>query len=624
MKEDPTFLRGENLAAMQEIPDHNPGRDAELMQVDDEARRLLIHGFENDDNRVNRYVEALLVALDGTEEDRVSQELLELLCIQYAHAMEVREFSMALKIVERVEREPQLLPTLLKDRTVPVLIPAYVETDDSETRRTIAELLKRCASESSKVLALLATVDDPLDRTALLAIVRGFGEATAEAAREFLGNSSNDYEMALIAMLTDIATPLAMDSLLAALKHPHFDARLAASKSILAGVNPAAQLEACKMVVDDESPILRQLALDYVTERRPVGCREWLRAKLEKDNFHKYELTEKRRFYRAFAAIANAADVDWMLGKLSQDNPRFSPTIDDERVAAAWALAALREQRAVPILEKMTGRWFMVKRRVRKAIKGALALAQSPPDPVKPPPDTNLVQTLKTETLSDSPLVTPPRARRSSAPPQDTGDYLTQDSGEMRSGAYVAVKHTIETAVDSPSGAYRVVKGRVTLSPDPTPPPPTMDAPVMPPRANRESVTPPGGSARSMTQSGATRQMTPPPAAGKQRITISPPTERLKAIVPPAQTQAPTPPPRPAPQPAVKPPPVNRNNAEDDLKKAMSLAKNMGKGKAPQAGGAPPVRGPDENDVTRDALLKAKAMRAKIKPPSGGNGGQTP
>ncbi len=702
-QQDRTFLRSENLSALAEVPEHNQRRDAELMRIDEEQRKALIAGCNQDNDRIRRYVEALVVALEGIEHEKTYEELIELLCIQFSEAVEKREFDLALRIAERVEKEEGILPRLVKGRTPQVLLTSYVELKDPVQRQGISGLLRRCSSEADRLLELAAQIAVPEDRQHILQIFRGYGEPTANAAKRVLPDAKEDYALAVVDILLQMATAPAYDAISGAVKHPSVRVRVACFKGLMLTKDHPTRLHAARRAIDDDSAIVRQLALDFVTEKKATECRQWLRDKLEGDDFDRFELPEKRRFYRAFAAIAGPDEVKWLMARLTQGNPRWSQAIDDQRIAAAWALGSIKVAEAEPELKRLSGRWFLARAKVRKAAKAALTMLNSTVDVTssgehatwvdsgmdEPDDETAAEEAAPTVEATDeataddgsapldssffAPSSSPlhqmdpgnsGRVRRSSLPPEDSGrtrrNSLTPDDGQqltavraqgLSTSSYIAVKsgdsgptrndstrsgeYQTRAPGESPSGEYSVRRARPSQAGRASVPPPSAGrATNPPPSAGRATNPPPSAGRATNPPPSAGRATNPPPtgtssgehAARASRNSMEPnsPTMTMdeaavstrtmtSGVGESTRTMAPTsPPPRP-------------RSGEEDLRKAMQLARNMTGKKPMSADGetktVAPQQPPSEGEATADALAKAKAVRSAIKPPRGGGEG---
>jgi hypothetical protein len=475
-------------------------------------------------------------------------------------------------------------------------------------------------------------------------------------------NAAEDYALLLIDTLNGMGARSARDALLSCVKQNSVRVRVSAFKALMNSPDEETRLYAARRAIEDTSSIIRQLALDFVTETKTEECRSWLREKLRHPDFKKFELPEKRRFYRALGAVADGEDVQWLLEKLGQKNPRWSSQIDDERVSAAWTLGLIRAHAAEEDLKRLAGRWFQ-RGRVRQAAKDALQTLHAPLETTATSPDTAWLHVTRTQTTeaptqdentrtqgtagdgatpldsawfvgTTSPLHgrEPERARRTSSLPQEVArahrdsqapdeqnsPLVSVQTRGRSSGTYIAVNKSADSGrhqvpdtraqrtTGTGSGNYPTATVTVsnTGSGDHpirtqrgSAPPRGADVPTaaIPTRGQRPSGSPRSADAPTATVDTPPRIQRgsgPPRAPGESTVTVDDPARANRGSAPP-RVPSPSKPPSAEASPA--------RGGEDDLRKAMALARakrfsTNPDAKAPASGTRPPSNPPKDEE----------------------------
>ncbi len=378
---DAEFLREENLATLGEfLPDK--ARANSLTRIDQQQKATLARGCEQLLEIVARYVEALLFSVAGVTDDEMRRELQQMLCNRFAITIKEKEHLLALRIIRCLERTDGLAKAAMTRDATAEITENFIAETDPEKRKVVNALLPYCGFQVAAFLEATGTAKDEDTRAYLLKGATMWRQNTCQAAATLIAQAPQAYALELCDMIALIDDPSSIATLEKAFEHEFFRVRDKAARTIFAR-DPARSAALARRALSDVHSLVRACALDYLAQARPADSMVAIKARIEAEDFADLELVEKQRLYRALAAVGGADARQWLKGKLVQKNPLRRQSIDDERIAAASALAFVRDQSARDDIEKLVEGRF-IRDEVRDAAKRALhALDTNRPEELK-------------------------------------------------------------------------------------------------------------------------------------------------------------------------------------------------------------------------------------------------
>jgi len=365
---DLTFLKAENLAALNELPVQSRENYGTLFQVDESQRADLARQCDADDGLLSRYVDASLRALDyvldpvdaAALSSTLRQLLTGLLNEQYyaRAAVLISQVSAAQKtrLAEDLDEEVRaaLSQPLVGEETVDQLVAILREESDDQARQQLFSILSLFSGKSTAGLVrILPEIDDGGLRRRLCDMLAESGDAALVVATEVLPLSDESVALDLLYLIGRIGGDKARIVLESATGHSIAAVRAEATRGFLAGAPLERASGRAKSALRDVDAAVRRVATEFLVRKNPAGAAKWLRDRVEQDSFARLEFAEKRDLYSAIARTGGSDVASWLLEKLNQRNLLNKLPIDHERAAAAWALGDLRHEPATESLDKL-------------------------------------------------------------------------------------------------------------------------------------------------------------------------------------------------------------------------------------------------------------------------------
>ncbi len=403
-KADLTFLAQENLGALAEVPDRlRDGRGA-VYAIGEAERAEVAAQMAADPELLDKFIEALVRALmaEGGSSD------VELLCLrieqlftatvvgeQFARASAVRRHATVVldnrgDTPARLELVARVDVAMSGDAAIAAIVAALATRphDQLADLYALVECLPRRAA-----VALLRSVEQLEQRTrrrAVCDVIATWGAGALEAAAQVLKTSGEDYALDLLYLIRKIGGQRAIALLEKACRYGSPQVRGQAIR-LFAEVAPRdAAARYARTALRDPDSTVRAFALDAIVAIAPAGSDAWIRESLQAEGFGKLDIAEKTRLFVAYARLGGERVAPELVEKLEQRNLMMSARVDEERAAAAKALAQLRYEPARAAIEKLA-KAKIARSGLHEACEEALAMYDRPPEPATPmaaPPRT--------------------------------------------------------------------------------------------------------------------------------------------------------------------------------------------------------------------------------------------
>jgi hypothetical protein len=367
-KADLKFLEQENLGVLGEVPHHlGKARDGlfAIAPVDRDAFALAV---KEDPELVDKFLEALIRALltEGGSGEA------EALCTR------IEQFFTATVVSEAFARATSLrrqAVSVLENRGGTPAKPELIERVDQamSSDAAVAAVVGALAKRADDQLAELYALVEALPRRAAPAIVRTleqvgertrrrvvcdtlakWGPRALEAAVAVLPNSGEEYALDILYLIRKIGTERAVSVLEEACRHGSPQVRGNALR-LYAEVAPKDAVgKRARTAMRDPDSLVRGLALEALVHASPPGAAAWVRELITAEGFSKEaDAPEKARLFSAYARLGGAEAGPDLLARLSQRNMLLSARVDEERAAAAMALAQIKYEPARELVEKL-------------------------------------------------------------------------------------------------------------------------------------------------------------------------------------------------------------------------------------------------------------------------------
>ena len=412
---DVDVLRAENLAALDDMP--MPGAPSPALHaIDPGELGAFAAACVEEPTIVERYVDALLAAL-GRADD--GEPILEQMRDLFAAVIKDRRYIRGRRMVEQIiaaasrgrgDWRDDIERRVITPATLELIVDAIASGD----RDAVVELTKLVRALSSwaaaPLVGRLPSVDDDQLRATLAEIAAGWGEATQLALRDTIERTADERRaLELVRLAVRVGGRAVIRTLRAALEHWSSMIRANAFRALAQRASPAEADAAAIAALADADPVVRRLALEHIIRYRPAAAARAVARRVESD-LGEIDLEELCRLYTARAAVGGPAVAGWLLDRLGQRGLLGRARANDERIAAAGALAYLRWGEARLMLSKLAGS-RLSRKDVRDAAAAALADLDKPPPAAPPPRETDPDPVPRSAEA-------PSRARRESAGPR--------------------------------------------------------------------------------------------------------------------------------------------------------------------------------------------------------------
>ena len=366
-KADLTFLHQENFGALSELPRQLAEASERLFTIPDGERAAFAGELHGDEELLDKFLEALIRAL-MTEGGSGNTEALCARIEQFFTQTVVRG---ALARATALRRQAI---TVLENRGGAAARPELVEAVDQamSSDAAIASIVDALAARGDDALGEIYALVEVLPRRAAPALVRTlekvgerprrravcdtiakWGPRALDAAVDVLPASSEDYALDILYLIRKVGTERAVAVLDEATRHASPQVRGTALRLYVEVAPRETAARRVRQGLRDPESIVRALAVEAVVKLAPAGAGAWLRESIQADGFGKLDGTEKARLFLAYARLGGQQAAPELLERLAQRNLLRSTRVDEERAAAARALAQIGYAPARPLIEKL-------------------------------------------------------------------------------------------------------------------------------------------------------------------------------------------------------------------------------------------------------------------------------
>jgi hypothetical protein len=242
------------------------------------------------------------------------------------------------------------------------------------------------ASCAATVVSCLGQVEQRGRRRRVCQSIARWGQAAIDAVTTALPTSTEEVALDLLFLLRAVGSDASLRALELACMHPSPAVRANALREYAQASPPAAVRSRTFAGLDDADPVVRAAALELLVAHQFEGAVRWLEEQLAPDALADSDLGEKKRLFTAYAVLGGTAAAEALHARLEQRNLLARSGIDDERIAAAAALAHVRYAPARAALEKVS-KTTLIRNTVKLACLAALEdLERPPPSSTRPPP----------------------------------------------------------------------------------------------------------------------------------------------------------------------------------------------------------------------------------------------
>lgn len=366
-KADLTFLHQENFGALSELPRQLSEASERLFALPDGERAGFAAELHGDEELLDKFLEALIRALmteggSGNTEAlcaRIEQFFTQTVVRgELARATALRRQAVA--VLENrggAPARPELVDAVDQAMSSDAAIAAVVEAlatcadDGLAVIYTLVEVLPRRAAPA--LVRALERVGERVRRRAVCDTIAKWGPRALDAATEVLPASSEDYALDILYLIRKVGTERAVAVLDEATRHASAQVRGTALRLYVEVAPRETAAKRVRQGLRDPESIVRALAVEAVVKLAPAGAGAWLRESIQADAFGKLDGTEKARLFLAYARLGGEQAGPELLERLAQRNLLMSTRIDEERAAAARALAQIGYAPARPLIEKL-------------------------------------------------------------------------------------------------------------------------------------------------------------------------------------------------------------------------------------------------------------------------------
>jgi hypothetical protein len=395
-KTDMTFLAQENLGALAEVPERMGDRRDAMYVLAGNERAEAAEQMAVDPELLDKFIEALVRALstEGGSSD------VELLCLrieqfftstvvgeQFARASAIRRHAcVVLENRGGAPARPELVArvdvAMSADAALAAIISALAKRPDDQLAELYAlvECLPKRAATA--LLRSLEQVEERKRRRAVCDVIATWGGGALDAATAVLKTSGEEYALDILYLIRKIGSERGIALLEEACRHGSAQVRGQAVR-LFAEVAPRdAAARRAKTALRDLDSTVRAFALDAIVALAPAGSEAWIRESIQAEGFGKLDIAEKTRLFLAYARLGGEHVAPELVEKLNQRNLMMSARIDEERAAAAKALAQLRYEPARAAIEKLA-KAKMARSGLNEACEEALAMYDRPSEPTR-------------------------------------------------------------------------------------------------------------------------------------------------------------------------------------------------------------------------------------------------
>ncbi|MGE5182410.1 MAG: HEAT repeat domain-containing protein [Acidobacteriota bacterium] len=397
-KADLTFLAQENLGALDELPARIDERKVPVFAIPPADRAAFADNIKSEPELLDKFLEALVRALatDGGNPD------VEILCLrieQFFTATVVREeFARAAALRRHAAvvlenrggkpARPELIArvdvAMSADAVITAVIGALAKQEDDQLAGvySLVEALPRRAAPA--LLRSLGEVGERKRRRTVCDTLATWGPSVLDATHAIMASASEELALDLLYLIRKIGTDRAVALLDEGCRHGSPQVRGSALR-LFAEVAPRdAVARRLRQALRDKDSVVRGHALDAVVAVAPTGADAWIKDSIHADEFAKLDGTEKARLFFAYAKLGGDKAAPELLDKLGQRNLMMAARIDEERAAAAKALAMIKYEPARAVIEKLA-KAKMARSALNEACAEALDIFDRPPE-VAPAP----------------------------------------------------------------------------------------------------------------------------------------------------------------------------------------------------------------------------------------------
>ncbi|MGZ3453159.1 MAG: hypothetical protein ACXVEF_26360 [Polyangiales bacterium] len=357
---------------------------------DEKARQALAAQVDADDVLLRKFLEIVFVEILRQRDANVRNELIKLVrdyALESARRDRLGEAIGVLKAlgdlarlagVEGKKVAQQILGAIATPELIAELMHQLQIADDAGTEPLLTFLALIPAKESRQMVQHLDKVDTISRRRAVCQLLADRLGDDLAAVGDQIRHAEDGLALDLIYLLKSSAATRARVELLVALDHASSLVRKAAYDAIRAGASGADQtlLGASLLELDDDDPDLRRTALLSLPKRLDADVAKRLRGVISRESFDGWDYSDKRRAFLAYAAAAGKRASKELLEVLGTRAMFSSDDLEDRRCAAAFAIAALRDESHLPALEAETKRLIGGSKRVKEACEAAISIVK--------------------------------------------------------------------------------------------------------------------------------------------------------------------------------------------------------------------------------------------------------
>ena len=421
-KADLTFLAQENLGALEELPARIDERKEPVFTVSPQDRAAFADNIKEEPELLDKFLEALVRAL-STEGGSGDVETLCLRIEQFFTRTVVEEqFSRAAALRRHAAvvlenrggqpARPELIArvdaAMSSDAVIAAVIAALAKREDDQLAGVYAlvEALPRRAAPA--LLRSLGEVTERKRRRAVCDTLANWGPAVLEAANAVMANAGEEFALDLLYLIRKVGTDRAVALLDEGCRHGSPNVRGSALRLFAEVASREAVAKRLRQALRDKDSIVRGHALDAVVAVAPPNADAWVKEAIQADDFGKLDGAEKARLFFAYAKLGGEKAAPELLEKLCQRNLMMAARIDEERAAAAKALAMIKYAPARPVIEKLA-KAKMARSTLNEACAEALDIFDRPPEPVRAKPPTAPPPTAVRDTPSEPNVMFKPK-----------------------------------------------------------------------------------------------------------------------------------------------------------------------------------------------------------------------
>jgi len=404
-KADLTFLQTENLGALAELPARVESAGEALFAISPAERDAFAAALQGDDELLDKFLEAAIRALvtEGGSGDvgalcaRIEQFFTSTVVGgQFQRATGLRRRAQAVlenrggtpvraEIVDAVDR------AMSSDAAIAAILGALAKRGDGELAELYALIEALPARAAPGLVRALEQVAERPRRRAVCDVVAKWGPRALDAATAVLPQSGEDYAIDILYLIRKIGSERAIAVLEEATRHGAAAVRAGAVRLYVEVAPREPAGKRARTALRDPDSLVRAVAVEAILRLAPSGAGAWIEELIHADGFAKADATEKARLFLAYARLGGDEAAAELMERLGQRNLLMSARVDEERAAAARALAQIGHEPARAVIEKLA-KAKMARSALSEACTEALAVfgqaapVEPAPAPVEPAP----------------------------------------------------------------------------------------------------------------------------------------------------------------------------------------------------------------------------------------------